>query len=278
MRQARDSTSICERRVTELAPENPTGWYYLGELALLNGQRDESRTAYEKYLSMKPDDEEISHILIALRDQAPPPRMSNECLVQIYEDFAATYESNVVGDLGYKGPQRLHELLSPFIAGRTPLSILDLGCGSGLAGVEFKADASRLVGLDLSPEMVDLARARNVYDRLDVAEITAWLEACPEAFDLALACDCLIYFGDLLEVASRVAKVLKPKGLFAFTTERGEQYPYRLTDSGRYSHHANHISEAAAAGGFDVARHEEMFLRTEYGVDVIGHYVILQKK
>ena len=147
------------------------------------GRRDDARAAYEKYIEFKPDDAEIRHILVALRDEPPPPRMPNEALEQMYADFSRTFETNLCEELGYKGPEQVRELLDPLLGERRNLAVLDLGCGTGLAGVQFKPRASRLIGVDISPEMIELARARNLYDRLDVAEITDWLDLCPERFD-----------------------------------------------------------------------------------------------
>ena len=73
------------------------------------------------------------------------------------------------------GPQRIEDGIKAVIGERGELNVLDLGCGSGLAGVMIKPRAADLTGVDLSPEMIELARARNIYDRLEVAEITAWL-------------------------------------------------------------------------------------------------------
>jgi len=110
-----------------------------------------------------------------------------------------------------------------------------------------------------------------------VAEITAWLDGTQAEFDLIAACDCLVYFGDLQRVAAPTAKRLKPGGWFAFTTERGERYPFHLTDSGRYTHHPDHVREVAAKAGLIVARLEEGFLRTERGVEVTGLLGLLRK-
>lgn len=123
--------------------------------------------------------------------------------------------------------------------------------------------------------MIELARKRNVYDRLEVAEITRWLSAGQDHFDLIAACDCLIYFGDLRQVVVPAAKRLKRGGVLAFSLERGNQYPFRLTDSGRYTHHAQHVREAAAEAGLSVARLDEAFLRMEYGEEVTGLFVAL---
>jgi predicted TPR repeat methyltransferase len=123
--------------------------------------------------------------------------------------------------------------------------------------------------------MIDLARARKVYDRLEVTEITRWLHANQEQFDLIAACDCLIYFGDLRQVAIPAARRLAPGGMLAFTLERGEQYPFRLTDTGRYTHTAQHVREVAQQAGLQVTRLEEAYLRMEYGAEVIGLFVVL---
>ncbi len=256
---------LCQQQATALAPNDPEMWYDLGEMAEMAGQREEARAAYEKYVEFKPDDAEIRHILVALRGEPPPPRMSNVALEQMYAEFSRNFEKNVIEELGYKGPERVRELIEPLLGERQNLAVLDLGCGTGLAGVQFKPRSSRLIGVDISPEMIELARARNLYDRLDVAEITDWTAHCSERFELIVCCDCLIYFGDLRQVLLPVAEILCPRGVFAFTLERGDHYPHRLVDSGRYTHHADHVREVAAEAKLQVTRLEEGFLREEYG-------------
>jgi predicted TPR repeat methyltransferase len=135
--------------------------------------------------------------------------------------------------LSYQAPERLQELIRAEIGDAAGLEILDLGCGTGLAGEGLKERAARLVGVDLSSEMLELARERGIYDQLEVAEITGWLDQTTAQFDLIVCCDCLVYFGDLRPVAAGAARRLKPGGWFAFTAERGEKYPFHLADSGR---------------------------------------------
>ena len=125
--------------------------------------------------------------------------------------------------------------------------------------------------------MIELAGKREIYDRLEVGEITQWLEQTLERFDLIASCDCIIYFGDLHHIVAAAAKRLKPGGVFALSMERGERYPFHLTDTGRYAHHPDHVREAAAAAGLTVAYLEEAFLRMEYGVPVTGLFAVLKK-
>jgi predicted TPR repeat methyltransferase len=272
---------LCRQRAVELAPDDAEAWCQFGDIAHIAGRRADARIAYERYLEMRPDDAEIRHIVSALRDEPPPPRVPDSCILQLYQRFSAFYESNMVDELGYEGPERLEEVLGPELGDASGLDILELGCGSGLAGVLLRPRAATLTGIDLSPEMIGLAQARNLYDRLDVAEITDWLaRAGSEAarYDLVVACDTMIYFGDLAPVARAVAAILKPGGRFVFTVERGDRAPFRLSDSGRYMHHPAHMETTAEASGLSLTRLKEGFLRSEYGVEVTGLCAALRKQ
>lgn len=204
-------------------------------------------------------------------------RASDRTIQHIYKGFARTYEERMLKDLEYKGPARMEEALTAVIGEPKSLRVLDLGCGSGLSGLTFKRYAAHLTGVDLSPEMIELARARNIYDALAVAEIVAWLNGCEDPFDLIVSCDCLIYFGDLREIACAAARKLPPGGVFAFSMELGTHYPFHLADTGRYTHHPDHVRDAAQAAGLDVVRLDQAFLRMEYGSEVTGLFAVLKK-
>jgi predicted TPR repeat methyltransferase len=273
-----ESAFLCLKRVTELTPENADACHALGFAAQAVGRRDEARDAFANYLEARPEDASIRHILTALKDEAPPPRASNECILQIFNDFSSHYDAKMRDNLSYQAPERIQEIIRAEIGDARGLDILDIGCGTGLSGVGLKERAACLVGIDLSPEMIEVAQEREIYDQLEIAEITEWLDQTEGQFDLIVACDCLVYFGDLQPVAAGAAKRLKPGGWFAFTTERGEKYPFHLADSGRYTHHPDHVCEVAAKVGLVVVRLEEGFLRTERGVEVTGLLAVLRKK
>ena len=270
---------ICQERAAELAPEDDRVWYDLGELAHIVGRRDDARAAYERYFERHPDDAEVEHVLIALGDATPPKRVSDRCIVQLYSRFAAFYDENMSDDLEYRAPALLGEALTAALGDRRRLDILDLGCGTGLSGGVLRARARRLIGVDLSPAMVERARARAVYDAVHVAEITAFLEADGHGpIDLIAACDALIYFGDLRQVIVPAAAHLAPDGVVAFTVERGDIYPFRLTDAGRFTHHRDHLIEVAAAANLAVVVLDEAILRYEYGNPVHGLVAVFGRR
>jgi len=274
-----ETAYLLQRRAAEMDSGDPEQWYRLAELAHIMGDRETARTAYERYAEHHPEDAEVRHILIALRGEAFPARASDDCIEQIYRKFAEFYESNMCDDLLYRAPDHLAAALGPWLKGTRTLDTVDLGCGTGLFGTRLRPWCRRLVGVDLSPAMLEKASERNVYDELTCAEITSWLsEQEGESFDLITCCDTLIYFGDLTEVISVAVARLKPGGVLGFTLEKTERQPLELADSGRFRHHRSHVGAAARAAGANVIRIDEKVLRREYGDDVVGLVSVLQKK
>ena len=272
---------ICRQRAAELDAENPDQWYSLGELAHIVERRADARLAYERYLALRPDDTEIAHILNALRDAPPPPRASSEYVKDLFSRFASFYDESMNDDLEYRAPQLLAEALTRAFDGRQ-LDILDLGCGTGLGGQAVRAQARLLVGVDLSADMLVHAEKRGIYDRLHLDEITAWLrqhahEADAERFTAIMACDALIYFGDLRQVLNPAAKCLAPGGVVAFTVEQGANAPFKLSDAGRFTHHRKHVEDATCDAGLSIVSMDEAVLRYEYGSAVAGLVVVARR-
>jgi malonyl-CoA O-methyltransferase len=103
----------------------------------------------------------------------------------------------------------------------TPATILDLGCGTGTgcAALAARWPEARVVGLDASPAMLEAARRREGAARVE------WLRAEAESAPLADASVDLVFSNLLLPwcedidaVFGQVARMLKPRGLFTFTT------------------------------------------------------------
>ena len=268
---------VCQHYATMQMADAADQWVALGELAHITGRREDAREAYEQYLALSPGDAEVEHILVSLRGAPAPPRAPDECIVQLYERFAEFYERNMCTDLEYRGPEVLAGALHCVLDQSAQLDVLELGCGTGLAGRHLRRLARRLVGIDLSPDMVERAKVTGLYDVLDVAEITEWLtRSAGREFDLIAACDTLIYFGDLRQVVRPAANRLRRGGTLAFTVERGEAAPFELTDSGRYVHSESHIRDAAADAGFRVVSVDSAVLRYEYGEPVSGLVAVLR--
>jgi len=268
---------LCWQRITQRTPDEPGVWYALGNAAYWLGRPEDARAAYSKYLDYRPRDARIRHLVIALGKGEPPSRASDACIQQIYGRMASRYNALMREELDYQAPERILDAIKSVIGNRGGLAVADLGCGSGFAGACLRGRASQMVGVDLSAEMIALARERNIYDRLEIAEITDWLARTNEQFDLIVACECLVYFGDLGAVVTAAAHRLNPAGVLALTVEQTDQHPFHLTDSGRYAHHMDHVRETAKTAGLTTAHLQEGYLRTEYATPVTGLYAVFQR-
>jgi predicted TPR repeat methyltransferase len=182
--------------------------------------------------------------------------------------------------LDYRAPEILHDAVEA-VKGR-PLrlgSVLDLGCGTGLAGVTVRPFCDWLVGVDLSPAMIAQARAKGLYDQLTAGDLTKHLVAAAGAqHHLVLAADVLVYCSDLAPVASAVSRVLTPDGLFAFTVEAYDGGGVALRDTLRYAHGRDHVRASIAAAGLRLRHMAEVSTRTENGAPVPGLVVIAGSK
>src|SRR2546430_663953 len=126
------------------------------------------------------------------------------------------------------------------LVAKQQLTVLDVGCGTGLCGPLLHPIARRLIGVDLSPGMLSKAAMRAVYDQLNCGELTEYLAECAQQFDVAVAADVLCYFGDLSSVFRNVHNALKPGGVFTCSLEESQTdtkgEPFKLRPHGRYQH------------------------------------------
>jgi predicted TPR repeat methyltransferase len=121
--------------------------------------------------------------------------------------------------------------------------------------------------------MLVRARSRNSYDELAEAELTGFLQAAHEAFDLIVSTDVLIYFGDLEPPLKAAAGALRPGGRLVLTLEHLQEDSsrgFRLNPHGRYSHTEPGLRACLDAAGFAADAIERCVLRNEGGEPVAG--------
>ncbi len=250
------------------APEFAPAHKNLGSVYHLLGQHELAIEHYRSALRLQPDYAAAEYELAALTGAAraaPPPAY----VAGLFDQYAHEYDAHMTGVLGYNVPQQLRELVAPHLAQR-PLAILDLGCGTGLSGVLFRDLAHTLVGIDLSPKMIEHAHQRDIYDQLIVGEVVGVTSKLEENFHLILAADVFVYLGDLAPVFAAVREKLFSGGLFAFSVELGDADGYVLRGAGRYAHAPAYLRALAAQHGFVTRAEQPTVLRKDYGHDIAG--------
>jgi predicted TPR repeat methyltransferase len=170
----------------------------------------------------------------------------------LFDQFSSGYDARMLGQLDYRAHLILRELADLMLPGQQGLDILDLGCGTGLTGVAFSDLARCLDGIDLSPRMIEEARARGIYRRLTIADLESALAEDGPGYDLILAADTLVYIGDLGPTFRGAQARLKPEGFLLFTLEKKEEQGYGLGSKRRYRHSEDYVRQEVARSGLDV--------------------------
>lgn len=264
------------RRALELRPADLSIYKQLA-LALRRLRRNDEATAiYQAWHARDPTDPIAAHLANVRGQEATPERATDDYVTREFDDFAEQFDDVLVNKLGYQAPALVSRALERVgLLGRHGLDVLDAGCGTGLCVGFLRPVARRLVGVDLSGKMLDKARERGGYDELVEAELTAYLEAHPRAFDLVVAADVIIYFGRLERLTAALRNALRPGGCLVFTAEAGadEARGWTLDDGGRYAHHPAYLRSMLESAELRLRELVDDRLRFELGVEVRGWIV-----
>ncbi|MEI6985441.1 MAG: tetratricopeptide repeat protein [Rhodospirillaceae bacterium] len=242
--EARDELGaavIAFRHACALRPDRSSFHHNLAACLYLLHRRDQvaAQTEAKAWLTAHPDQPIAIHMLRALGCDGPPPSRPAEGYVcTLFDGFAASFDHELLS-IGYCGP----ELMATAFAKVVPvpqgdLDVLDAGCGTGLCGPVLRPWARTLTGVDLSSQMLALARRRNLYDTLITADLVEYLSGRSKAFDLIACADVLCYLGDLEPVITAAARALRQGGALAFTVEQAPDQAsrFQLAPHGRYLH------------------------------------------
>jgi predicted TPR repeat methyltransferase len=260
-------------RAVQLRPFRSEAYRRLGAMLSAWRRVDEAADVYRTWLSLDPTNPVAQHLLAACTGQAVPARASDACVQHIFDVFADSFDE-VLARLQYRAPALVTQAAAAVLGPpEARLDILDAGCGTGLCAEHFKPYARRLVGVDLSLEMLKRAGLRRLYDELVLGELTAFLGAVPAAWDHVVSADTLVYFGDLAPVMAASRRGLRPGGHLVFTLERSDESPpggFKVNPHGRYSHTEAYVREVLAAARLEPRQIAPVHLRLELAKPVEG--------
>lgn len=105
---------------------------------------------------------------------------------RVYGEWAEAYDRDTLDGMGYVAPGIVAKELSALVA--EDAKVLDAGCGTGLVGEELKELGFKAIdGIDLSEEMLEIARRKQAYERLEPADMTQPLKIEDACYDAAVS-------------------------------------------------------------------------------------------
>lgn len=271
-------------RALAIAPQDTMLHYHMGEMLyglMRNGETAKAQELARRWRAGSGNHAVAEHMAAAVLGEGTPDRAGDSYVRETFDRFAGDFEKTLAG-LGYRVPEMLCGAARDALGGRTGLTVLDAGCGTGLCAPYLKPVAGKLVGVDLSGGMLAKARERGLYDSLQEAELGTFLAATKDRYDLTVAADVFCYFGALAPSFVGIAEKTSPQGLFGFTVEAMQGASpaegYRLGATGRYQHDAAYVRSTLEQSGFDILRFDDTQGREEMGQPVPCFLVLAQRR
>jgi len=155
-------------------------------------------------------------------------------------------------------------------------TLVDLGCGTGLAASYFHPYCHTLVGVDLSSAMLRHASLKQLYTTLCQQDNVDYLNKLEKDTDIIVAADVLGYYGYLETLFEAAQKALRPGGCWLFSIENHEgKDDFHLQTNARFSHKADYIKKLASDHHFKLLAEEPATLRLQQQNPVAGLLYLL---
>ncbi|CAB9509785.1 Demethylmenaquinone methyltransferase [Seminavis robusta] len=157
----------------------------------------------------------------------------DECR-QVYNAWAQNYQKDVE-QWGYQMPTQVATLLARHMNASCP-KILDAGAGDGLSGVALRASfpECHLIGADLSPDMLQVARQRGCYDHLhelDLNQTPFMVDLSEDGSYDAIACvGTMTYVDPTKGTLAEFCRLVKPGGYICYTNRTDKLEPFQSVE------------------------------------------------
>ena len=191
-----DAAVKCYDKALTINPGYAKGHSNLGNAFKALGQLEAAVKSYERALELNPNDNSTRHLLNSILGQNSQS-VPNEYIKSLFNNYAYKFDDSLVKKLEYTMPSLLRKaFLESGLANNKLCRTIDLGCGTGLSGAEFRDLTETLIGIDISDKMVAKAERKNIYDELYVNDLIGGLKELGVKFDLFISSDVFIYVGD----------------------------------------------------------------------------------
>ena len=262
------------KQALKIKPDYADAYYNMGIVLRAKGDLDAAIDSYKQALKIKPDYAKVKHLVASLTGETTKtaPR---EYVEDLFDQYAAKFEHTLIENLLYQTPKIITEMIIKRHPSKALGSVLDLGCGTGLAGLELEQFCEQLDGIDLSKSMLRQARAKGVYGKLIHGDIAEHLAEADLDFDYFISTDVFIYVGELSDVFRLIKSRNRRRAKLVFSTEHAEGKDFYLEKSGRYSHSKSYIEGLCNKYGYHLSHFEKTKLRKEKSEFLMGGLYLL---
>ncbi len=231
--------------------------YLMGCCYIALDDKVKAKQSFVNAASLNENDLENNFMLASLDPYiVPSNRQPTTMPLKIAQDYfsgiAESYEVTQA-QAGYRAHQLADQAVWEVLSRRrNNYEVLDLGCGTGLAGVLLAEHADYIVGVDFCKSMLDYAGMKRrpsglrIYTETICDDLRLYIaDARTNRFDAIIAAHVFNYVGEIAWVFDGVARSLKEGGVFVFQVERyaNDGYYGLLGGYGRFGHSDGYIRQ-----------------------------------
>ena len=180
----------CYQQAIQITPNHADTYHNLGVLMTQVGKIQQAIgyyqhaiDLYDQVLLLNPNNRRVhtsrQNTLHLLNSQVGVSTKTTpkDYIQSLFDNYAKRFDYHLTETLDYKVPQLLKNRLTKQMGNKLTFDMaIDLGCGTGLSGEAFRPICRQLVGIDLSPKMIEKAEKKQVYDIVENGEINEYLE------------------------------------------------------------------------------------------------------
>ena len=207
-----------------------------------------------------------------------PQQDTNEFLQSYYKDYKHKGWEDAGDSKYYQGRTIIKNAFNSYFTLKEKISILDIGCGSGACGIFLQPHATKMDGVDLIKEFLELAAKKNIYSSLKNMDCIEYLSKKIDYYDLIIAAAVLLHFSSLEKIFSYVHRSLRDNGHFVFTVFFNDKTSIYLDAGNIFSHSHEYIKKICKKSNFIICKYSEHTHEIAYGTPKKARVYIVKRK
>jgi predicted TPR repeat methyltransferase len=259
-----------------------SAWLNLAMVYRLIYDFENAIKCYNKISFYYPQDPEIQYFIWVCGSKNKTSKILSaplEYIKKLYDLCSHNYTRYISKQQKYKVPQIFKQILKEHKIMQVNRA-LDIGCGTGLVAAELKSTVRflQLVGVDVSHNMLDIAKKSYLYTDLYLDNVDNYLLKKTKKYDLILAADVLVFQGCLKNTFKQIANCMHDKSKFLVSLEMSTSQSYAVKHTGRFGHSLDYINRITAENNLKITKYVIIIVRQEAGIPIPGYCLLLEKK